>query len=171
MEVAEAEKASPAKPAAEAAKTEETPKTETEEKKEPATPNAESKRGQKRKREDEPFVVTEDEPEIPENFVCLDWSNSDLTCKINKETFLSAEPFHLGSWAFIFSSARATHGFTSGKVAFEVKWTGNMEVKLEDVKEPHELRVGFSTDDSNLQVKLIKESLYHGGEQRLLCLF
>merc|ERR1719189_2122027 len=109
------------------------------------------KRGQKRRREDEPFVVTEDEPEIPENYMCFDWTNSDLTFKINKETFASAEPFHVAAWGYVFSSARATHGFTSGKIAFEAKWTGNLEVKLEDVKEPHEMRVGWSTDDSNLQ--------------------
>jgi len=113
--------------------------------------NKQQQRGQKRKRDDEPFVVTEDEPEIPDDYLCLDWSNSDLTLKINKENFVNAEPYHVAAWGFIFSSGRATHGFTSGKVAYQVKWAGNMEVKLEDVKEPHELRVGWSTDDSNLQ--------------------
>ena len=48
--------------------------------------------------------------------------------------------------------SRATHGFKSGKIAFSVKWTGNMEIKLDEVKNPHELRVGFSTNDCNLQV-------------------
>ena len=52
---------------------------------------------------------------------------------------------------FASSSARATHGFNSGKIAFSVKWAGNMEVKLDEVKEPHEIRVGFSTNDCNLQ--------------------
>ena len=137
-------------------------KTETEAPKEAETPKADDsakspekpgdKRGQKRRREDEPFVVTEDEPEIPEEYMCFDWTNSDLTFKINKETFASAEPFHVAAWGYVFSSARGTHGFTSGKIAFEAKWTGNLEVKLEDVKEPHEMRVGWSTDDSNLQV-------------------
>ena len=32
-----------------------------------------------------------------------------------------------------------------------MKWAGNMEVKLDEVKEPHEIRVGFSTNDCNLQ--------------------
>lgn len=145
--------------AAEPAKAEEPAKTEekTEEKPEEAKKTDEAstsdaqKRGQKRKREEEPFVVTEDEPEISENYMCLDWFNSDLTLKINKENFCNAEPFHVAAWGYIFSSARATHGFVNGKIAFQVKWTGNMEVKLDDVKEPHELRVGFSTDESNLQ--------------------
>lgn len=118
----------------------------------PAAADNKDKRGTKRKREDEPYVVNEDEPEIPQDFICLDWFNSDLTMKINKENFSAAEPFHVAAWGYIFSSARATHGFTSGKIAFEVKWTKNMEVKLDDVKEPHELRVGWSSDDCNLQL-------------------
>ena len=142
----EATKEEPAKEGEEPAKEGETPKAEGE----AAKPG--EKRGQKRRREDEPFEIKEDEPEIPDNYMCFDWNNSDLTFKINKETFASAEPFHVAAWGFVFSSARATHGFTSGKIAFEAKWTGNLEVKLEDVKEPHEMRVGWSTDCSNLQV-------------------
>jgi len=146
-----------ASPKKEVTKEGETPKAE-DATKEGETPKAEGdakpgegKRGQKRRREDEPFEIREDEPEIPDDYMCFDWNNSDLTFKINKETFASAEPFHVAAWGFVFSSARATHGFTSGKIAFEAKWTGNLEVKLEDVKEPHEMRVGWSTDCSNLQ--------------------
>ena len=133
-------------------------KTESTEEPKPAEPKPEEKsaekRGQKRKRnDDEPFVVTEDEPELAENFMCLDWQNSDLTLKINKETFCNAEPFHVAAWGYVFSSGRATHGFQTGKIGFEVKWVGNMEVKLDDVKDPLEMRVGWSTKDSNLQVK------------------
>merc|ERR1711976_1034222 len=77
-----------------------------------ATNNKDNKKGQKRKRgDDEPFQVTEDEPEIANDFMCLDWQNSDLTLKINKETFVAAEPFYSQAWGYIFSSARATHGF------------------------------------------------------------
>ena len=120
-----------------------------------------NKKGQKRKRgDDEPFQVTEDEPEIANDFMCLDWQNSDLTLKINKETFVAAEPFYSQAWGYIFSSARATHGFKTGKIAFSVKWTGNMEVKLDEVKEPHELRVGFSTNDCNLQVRTFLKLYY-----------
>lgn len=43
--------------------------------------------------EDEPFVVVEDEPEIEENVFCLDWFNSDLNLKINKEDLMTAEPY------------------------------------------------------------------------------
>ena len=149
METAEPEKPKE-EPAKEEAKTDK-PAATTPAK--PAEDNKE-KRGTKRKRDDEPYVINEDEPEIPDDFICLDWFNSDLTMKINKENFSAAEPFHVAAWGYIFSSARATHGFTSGKIAFEVKWVKNMEVKLDDVKEPHELRVGWSSDDCNLQVML-----------------
>ena len=128
----------------------ETPKAEGDATKTPV--KEEEKRGKKRRREDEPFVVNEDEPEIPDNYMCLDWQNSDLTFKINKETFLAAEPFHVAAWGYCFSSARATHGFTSGKIAFEAKWTANLEVKLEDVENPSEMRVGWTVDEANLQV-------------------
>jgi len=127
----------------------ETPKAEGDATKTPV--KEEEKRGKKRRREDEPFVVNEDEPEIPDNYMCLDWQNSDLTFKINKETFLAAEPFHVAAWGYCFSSARATHGFTSGKIAFEAKWTANLEVKLEDVENPSEMRVGWTVDEANLQ--------------------
>ena len=66
---------------------------------------------------------------------------------------LAAEPFHVAAWGYCFSSARATHGFTSGKIAFEAKWTANLEVKLEDVENPSEMRVGWTLDEANLQVR------------------
>ena len=115
------ETAEPEKPKEEA-KAETPAKEEAKTDKAATTPAADNKdkRGTKRKREDEPYVVNEDEPEIPDDFICLDWFNSDLTMKINKENFSAAEPFHVAAWGYIFSSARATHGFTSGKIAFEV---------------------------------------------------
>ena len=110
-----------------------------------------NKRGQKRKRnDDEPFVVNEDEPEIDENFLCFDWFNSDVTMKIDRETHMGGEPFYKDGWGYIWSGARATHGFTAGKLYFEVKLTEHMEAKLEGEKNLHELRLGWSTDDSPL---------------------
>ena len=108
--VAAAVKSSPAKKVeeskpespkkADAKPAEGTPKTKPAE----GTPKTNEKRGTKRKRnDDEPYVVNEDEPEIPNDFMCLDWQNSDLTLKINKENFLAAEPFHSLAWGYIFS--------------------------------------------------------------------
>ena len=62
------------------------------------TPGTDKKRGQKRNAkkafDDEPFVVTENEPEIGETVVCLDWYDSDLSMRIDKEEHMSGEPFN-----------------------------------------------------------------------------
>ena len=83
-----------ASPKKEVTKEGETPKAE-DATKEGETPKdegdakpGEGKRGQKRRREDEPFEIREDEPEIPDDYKYFDWNNSDLTFKINKETFV-----------------------------------------------------------------------------------
>ena len=60
------------------------------------------RKGVKRKRyEEEPFVVVEDEPEIDDSFFCLDWYNSDLSLKIDKATLMSAEPLYKDGWGYV----------------------------------------------------------------------
>jgi hypothetical protein len=60
------------------------------------------RKGVKRKRyEEEPFVVVEDEPEIEESLFCLDWYNSDLSLKIDKATLMSAEPLYKDGWGYV----------------------------------------------------------------------
>jgi hypothetical protein len=54
---------------------------------------AEAEKGKKRKAEDEPFEVKENEPEIPEELVCLDWYNSDLNLRIT-EDLMTGLPFN-----------------------------------------------------------------------------
>ena len=39
-------------------------------------------------------MVTENEPEIGETVVCLDWYDSDLSMRIDKEEHMSGEPFN-----------------------------------------------------------------------------
>ena len=56
--------------------------------------------------------MVEDEPEVDDALVCLDWFNSDLNLKINKEDMVTAEPFHKDGWGLVWAGARATHGFT-----------------------------------------------------------
>ena len=105
--------------------------------------------------EDEPFVVVEEEPEIDEGALCLDWYNnsrnlktcrenskccslsrynSDLFLKIAKDNFMVAEPFFKEGWGYVWASARATHGFTAGKVGFQVKLLDNLDAKLDGEK-------------------------------------
>ena len=59
-------------------------------------------KGVKRKRnDDEPFVVVEDEPDIDESLLCLDWHNSDISLKIEKASLMIAEPLHKDGWGFV----------------------------------------------------------------------
>ena len=62
----------------------------------PAETKAEEKKGEKgtkRKADEEPpFEVKENEPEIPEALVCLDWYNSDLNLRIT-DNYMTGIPF------------------------------------------------------------------------------
>ena len=50
-------------------------------------------KGTKRKADEEPpFEVKENEPEIPEALVCLDWYNSDLNLRIT-DNYMTGIPF------------------------------------------------------------------------------
>jgi len=138
----------------EEAKTEE---VKTEETKVEAQ-EAEAK-GTKRKMDDEPFEVKENEPDIPDSLVCLDWHNSDLNLRIihdSKEPkpndFMSGIPFSRDGWAYCYAGARATYGFTGGKVWYEVKFLDNMEVKVDKEPSTFDLRVGWSTNCSSLML-------------------
>ena len=127
------------------------------------------RKGIKRKRpEEEPFVVVEDEPEIDESLVCLDWYNSDLSLKIEKDNLMVAEPLFRDGWGYVWSGGRATHGVDSGKVYFEAKVLANLEVKLgDDEKNVNELRVGWSTPDTHFQLgEAVKTFAYCGSGKK-----
>jgi len=128
-------------------------KTETPKKEEVKTEDAkkEDVKGVKRKLDDEPFEVKENEPEIPDSLVCLDWHNSDLNLRIT-EDLMSGIPFSRDGWGYCYAGARATYGFNSGKVWYEVKYLDNMEVKVEKEATTFDLRVGWSTNCSNLML-------------------
>jgi len=134
----------------EVAKTE-TPKKEEAEAKADDAKKAEEGKGTKRKLDDEPFEVKENEPEIPEKLVCLDWHNSDLNLRITDD-LMSGIPFSRDGWGFCYAAARATYGFNSGKVWYEVKYLDNMEIKVEKDSTTFDLRVGWSTNCSNLML-------------------
>lgn len=111
----------------------------------------EAAKGKKRKIDEEPFEVKENEPEIDANLVCLDWYNSDLSLKINDD-LMTAVPFVRDGWGYCYAGARATHGFKAGKVWFEVKYVDNMDAKVEKETTTYDLRVGWSTDASTLML-------------------
>jgi hypothetical protein len=79
---------------------------------------------------------------------------SDLNLKISKEGFLKAEPIIFDDFPWAYAAAKATHGFTAGKLAFEVKWLDNSEVKFDfgKVEVKHILRLGWSDVFTDLQL-------------------
>ena len=132
----------------------EAPKAEEENKAEPEVKKEESKeatQGVKRKMDEEPFEVKENEPEIASNLMCLDWHNSDLNLRI-LDTLMEGVPFSRDGWAFCYAAARATFGFTSGKLWYEVKYVDNMDVKVEKETTTYDLRVGWSTNSASLML-------------------
>ena len=111
----------------------------------------EETKGTKRKHEEEPFVVKENEPEIADDFICLDWYNSDLSMRINDD-YTTALPYTRDGWGYCYAGARATHGFKVGKVWYEVKYVDNMDVKVEKETSTFDLRVGWSTNNSSMML-------------------
>lgn len=102
--------------------------------------------------DDEPYEVKENEPEIPADFTCLDWYNSDLNLKINNDDLNTAQPFIRDGWGYCYGGARATFGVKTGKVWYEVKYVDNMDAKVEKEPTSYDLRVGWSTNDSSLML-------------------
>jgi len=112
----------------------------------------EAEKGKKRKAEEEkPFEVKENEPEISEELVCLDWYNSDLNLRI-LEDLMTGLPFNRDGWGYCYAGVRATYGFTSGKVWFEVKVLENLEVRVEKDASTFDIRIGWSTNDSGMML-------------------
>merc|ERR1740123_999148 len=138
-------------------KTEETPaEGKPSEKKTEANNKVEEKKedekGTKRKADEEPpFEVKENEPEIPEALVCLDWYNSDLNLRIT-DNYMTGIPFSRDGWGYCYAGARATYGFNSGKVWFEVKYLDNLDVKVEKDAVTFDLRVGWSSNKGSLML-------------------
>ena len=122
-----------------------------EETKEEAKPTPATPQGVKRKMDEEPFEVKENEPEIAENLLCLDWHNSDLNLRI-LDTLSEGVPFTRDGWAYCYAAARATFGFTAGKIWYEVKYVDNMDVKIDKETTTYDLRVGWSTNNSSLML-------------------
>ncbi|XP_012278100.1 heterogeneous nuclear ribonucleoprotein U-like protein 1 isoform X2 [Orussus abietinus] len=99
-----------------------------------------------------PRIRQENEPDVDTTTVVLSWFDSDLNLDIDKEGFFSATPLHSEGFGYIWGGARATHGFTSGKIYFEVKLTAECSVNLQDEENLHSLRVGWSTSQTSTQL-------------------
>jgi len=139
---------------------EEATEVKTEVKEEKPEKKASPEKGVKRKfgetgltaDELKPWTIREDEPEMDENFVCLDWYNSDLNLKIRRDDYLSGMPLNKESWSWIYAGARATHGATTGKYFFEVTYIDTLRVWTDKDGFHLDLRVGWSTNSSSRQL-------------------
>ncbi|XP_055542999.1 heterogeneous nuclear ribonucleoprotein U [Wyeomyia smithii] len=120
------------------------------------------------------FVAEENEPEIGNEKFALSWIDSDLNLDIDDKTFCAAKPVSDGALALVWASARANFGVTKGKTAFEVLLTKINETK-KVTEEPitAELRIGWSTKKSSLQLGEDKHSFSYGsvGSKGMNCNF
>ncbi|XP_066595276.1 heterogeneous nuclear ribonucleoprotein U-like isoform X2 [Prorops nasuta] len=102
----------------------------------------------------------EEEPELDDSAYTLSWYDSDLNLIINKDGFLSATPMHNDGFCYIWAGARASYGFSSGKIYYEAKITENCSINVPNQENAHVLRVGWSVAHTTLQ--LGEEKLSYG---------
>ncbi|KAF7702319.1 heterogeneous nuclear ribonucleoprotein U-like protein 2 [Silurus meridionalis] len=108
----------------------------------------------------EPGPASEDEMDIDDDTVRLDPYNSDLHFEVGADGS-SGQPLLWEKFPLLHSGCRLTHGFTHGKVGFEVKYVKSLSTTtVTSVNLEHVLRVGWSVDGSSLQ--LGEEELSYG---------
>ncbi|XP_059622428.1 heterogeneous nuclear ribonucleoprotein U-like protein 2 [Phlebotomus argentipes] len=156
--------------AAEEAKKEE-PEAEKEDKKRRRSRSpSESESSRRRPRRDsqsanaDDFMNIEDEPALPEN-PALSWVDSDLHLKISSADFCEGRTMSDGVLGLMWAGARATHGVKSGKVFYEVQLLQrNSRVSFPEEKNLFDLRCGWSTLATDLQLGEAENSFAYGGE-------
>lgn len=113
------------------------------------------------------FTCVEDEPEIDADKVTLSWFDSDLQLRISSSTDLcEARPISDAAFGLVWAGARATHGVRVGqKVCYEVLLQQkNARVNFEQEKQLFNLRCGWSTQESDLQLGEAAMSFGFDGE-------
>lgn len=80
--------------------------------------------------------------------------DSDLNLKINRETFCSAQSLSDTGLALVWAGARANYGaLNNGKYFYEVQLLAfNNKINYPNEKNLHEIRCGWSTSNSSLQL-------------------
>ncbi|KAK3526697.1 hypothetical protein QTP70_032082 [Hemibagrus guttatus] len=101
----------------------------------------------------EPSPASEDEMDIDDDTVRLDPYNSDLHFEVSSDRS-SGQPLLWEKFPLLHSGCRLTHGFTRGKVGFEVKYVKRLSAATMTCvsSKPHVLRVGWSVHGSSLQL-------------------
>ncbi|XP_026288603.1 heterogeneous nuclear ribonucleoprotein U-like protein 1 [Frankliniella occidentalis] len=111
-----------------------------------------------------PVRRQDDEPEFDESALLLSWYDSDLNLVIDKDNFLTATPMHQQGFGYVWAGARASFGFSKGKVCFETKCLEECDVShLENEVNPHVIRVGWSVQGTSMQLGEEKLSYGYGG--------
>ena len=108
-------------------------------------------------------IIAQEEEPFDQTLVVLDWYNSDMSLKIEKEKRLSATPLSGHGFAYMWHGVRATYGYTSGKIFFEVMLECNTDANIEGEEHPYVVRVGWSVDDSNFTLGEEPGSWGYGG--------
>lgn len=89
--------------------------------------------------------------------------DSDLNLLIDKDGFVSATPMHNDGFCYIWAGARASYGYTSGKIYYEAKITDCCSINIQDEEYSHVLRVGWSASYTSMQLGEDKLSYGYSG--------
>ncbi|XP_071787333.1 heterogeneous nuclear ribonucleoprotein U-like protein 1 isoform X2 [Asterias amurensis] len=109
----------------------------------------------------------EEDDDIPETTCVLSKYISDLNVKVSKDG-TTAQPLTMDGFAFLWGGVKGTHGAAKGKVGFEVKLEKHLEVnQLPADETKNVVRVGWSTDDTSLQLGEEAFSYGYGGTAKI----
>ncbi|RXN35174.1 heterogeneous nuclear ribonucleo U 2 [Labeo rohita] len=112
----------------------------------------------------------EEEAEIDFDDVRLDSYNCDLHFEVDSDGS-SGQPLFWEKFPLLWSGCRMTHGFCQGKVGFEAKFVKRLSAPaLDKSSDPdlHVLRVGWSVDNTSLQLGEVELSYGFDGRGRIV---
>ncbi|XP_067314073.1 heterogeneous nuclear ribonucleoprotein U-like protein 2 isoform X1 [Pseudorasbora parva] len=118
----------------------------------------------------DPLPEPEEEAEIDFEDVRLDSDNCDLHFEVDSDGS-SGQPLFWEKFPLLWSGCRMTHGFCHGKVGFEAKFVKRLSAPAVDTSydpELHVLRVGWSVDDTSLQLGELELSYGFDGRGRIV---
>ncbi|KAF4104626.1 heterogeneous nuclear ribonucleoprotein U-like protein 2 [Onychostoma macrolepis] len=112
----------------------------------------------------------EEEAEIDFEDVRLDSYNCDLHFEVDSDGS-SGQPLFWEKFPLLWSGCRMTHGFCEGKVGFEAKFVKRLSAPALDTScdpDRHVLRVGWSVDNTSLQLGEVELSYGFDGRGRIV---
>ncbi|XP_073676843.1 heterogeneous nuclear ribonucleoprotein U-like protein 1 [Garra rufa] len=112
----------------------------------------------------------EEEAEIDFDDVRLDSYNCDLHFEVDSDGS-SGQPLFWEKFPLLWSGCRMTHGFCQGKVGFEAKFVKRLSAPALDTscgQDGHVLRVGWSVDNTSLQLGEVELSYGFDGRGRIV---